>query len=179
MIKKHFSLRIGYQKGFTIVESLIGIFIVTLAITSATAMVQSSLQNVQIVRARAQASFLASEGIEYVRNLRDTEKLNGDVFLNGELGDFVRTCSSSGCSLDAIDGSYVSCTQLENCPLYLSDSGYGTNSSDYSTIFNRMIEVEEISIGGSNDEVKITSAVSFTVNNKTETVSLESHLMNF
>jgi type II secretory pathway pseudopilin PulG len=82
--------KIRNTKGFTIIETLIGLMILTTAIVSATSMLLGLMQsNKQIVKT-LQAHYLAQEGLEAVRNIRDTNWMHnldwkkGDVkFLGG------------------------------------------------------------------------------------------------
>lgn len=64
--------KIGNTKGFTLVETLIGLMILTMAIVAATSLLIGLIQsNRQIVKT-LQAHYLAQEGLEAVRNIRDT-----------------------------------------------------------------------------------------------------------
>ena len=59
------------NKGFTIVESLVAIIILVLAITGATAVVQTSLSSYIFSKDQIVSFYLAQEAFEQIRNLRD------------------------------------------------------------------------------------------------------------
>ena len=165
------------KAGFSLVESLVAISIVTLSITSATTIVQSSLQNASVVKARSTAVALANEGIEYARNLRDNGYLAGETFEEGSFGDFVSMCTS-GCSLDVLDQSTSYRVCNGDCPaLGLSDSGYRIGVGNPTT-FVRTITTNINQIEGENVEVSIMSEVVYRGSNRAETIALESYLLN-
>lgn len=65
------------KKGFTLVETLVAIFIITTAIAGAMAATQRSLQTSFYSRDQVVTFFLAEEAMEAIRNIRDTNfKLN-------------------------------------------------------------------------------------------------------
>lgn len=74
------------EKGFTLTEVMIAIMILTVAIVSATSLltglINSNKNNVKTL----QAYYLAQEGIEAVRNIRDTNWLYNKNWLEGDEG---------------------------------------------------------------------------------------------
>ncbi|MCC2630583.1 MAG: seg [Candidatus Paceibacter sp.] len=63
------------NKGFTLLETLIAIAILSVAIGSAFTVAQKSLSSSYLAKNQTAAFFLASEGIELVRNIRDNVAL--------------------------------------------------------------------------------------------------------
>jgi len=64
------------NSGFTLIEVIIGVMVLTIAIVSATSLLTSVIKtNVSNAR-HVQAYYLAQEGIEAVRNIRDTNWLH-------------------------------------------------------------------------------------------------------
>lgn len=74
------------EKGFSLTEVMIAIMILTVAIVSATSLltglINSNKNNVNTL----QAYYLAQEGIEAVRNIRDTNWLYNQNWLEGDKG---------------------------------------------------------------------------------------------
>ncbi len=66
-----------YQKssGFTLVETLIGLSIFTTSILALMAVLGSGIADTSYAKQKIVAGYLAQEGIEYARNLRDTTVL--------------------------------------------------------------------------------------------------------
>lgn len=63
------------NRGFTLAELLIAIFVLTSGIIGAYIMIQNSIAVATNAKMRAMAAYLAQEGIEIVRNIRDTNFL--------------------------------------------------------------------------------------------------------
>ncbi len=63
--------------GFTLLEMIIALFIITVGIGGVVALINQSLIASQITASKLVASYLAQEGIELVRNIRDTNWLQG------------------------------------------------------------------------------------------------------
>lgn len=71
--------RIQKNKAFTLIETLIAISIFSLSILGLLSVLSSGISNTGYAKKKIIASYLAQEGIEYMRNLRDTFVLyNGD-----------------------------------------------------------------------------------------------------
>lgn len=68
------------QSGFTLTEVLIGIMILTVAIVSATNLLVGLIQTNQNNVVTLQAYYLAQEGVEGVRNIRDTNWMHNADF---------------------------------------------------------------------------------------------------
>lgn len=63
------------NKGFTLVETLVAISIFTVSLLGIMSVLASGISNTSYAKQKMVASYLAQEGIEYVRNMRDTAVL--------------------------------------------------------------------------------------------------------
>lgn len=91
--------KLRLQKGFTLVETLVAIFILSLAIAGAMTAVQLGLQSSYYARDQIVAFYLGEEAIENVRNIRDQNWNTGqDSWLHG-----IDDCIGDGvlCRVDA------------------------------------------------------------------------------
>lgn len=79
MNKKMFKIR--NEKGFSLIEVMIGMTILTIAIVAATSILISLINSNKNITRTLQAYNLAQEGIEAVRNIRDTNWLNNLNYL--------------------------------------------------------------------------------------------------
>ena len=68
-------LNVKMNKGFTILEAIAAIFVMTVGVLGAYAVVQQIIVYNSISSSRLTAAYLAQEGIEIVRNIRDTNWL--------------------------------------------------------------------------------------------------------
>jgi Tfp pilus assembly protein PilV len=115
--------------GFTLVETLVAISIFTMSILGLMSILASGISNTTYAKQKMVASYLAQEGIEYVRNLRDTSVLydvagaqhGWDAFkppraisypVNSDFSGFVRNVSIATINSDEVKiTSDVSWTQ--------------------------------------------------------------------
>jgi Tfp pilus assembly protein PilV len=65
------------NKSFTLIETITAIFILTTGILALSSLISYFISASSISSQRLVAAYLAQEGIEIVRNLRDTNLLNG------------------------------------------------------------------------------------------------------
>src|SRR3989344_9269694 len=68
------------QAGFTLVETLVAVMILGLGLMATYSVINANLNSASLVRENYIATGLAQEGIEVIRNLRDTEWLTGVAF---------------------------------------------------------------------------------------------------
>lgn len=115
------------SKSFTLIEMIVAIFLVTLGAGAAFNVIQSTTSFTAITSAQLTASYLAQEGIEIVRNIRDGNWLeqrtvpatswddgisvDSNYALDYQSGSF----PDAGCSLGAegflkYDGNFFNCT---------------------------------------------------------------------
>ncbi len=190
------SRRLG--RGFTLIETLVAIAIVALAVvgplyTADRAAVAAQLSNEELT-----ASYLAQEGIEYVRALRDNAYLSTynayrntpganipaiawNAFLNTNP---VSSCRTGTCSYDPIAGQLSVCTG--SCQeLYLADGYYTTESGLANaawTPYTRSIQVQNITPAPPTDaqgnpvDVQAVSTVTWDFHGTPHTVSIAEDL---
>lgn len=115
------------RRGFTIIELVIAIFLLTVGTGAAVAVIQSTTGFSAVASSQLTASYLAQEGIEIIRNQRDSNWLaqtgnpglawdNGISAANDYRLDYKsRAFPDVGCSLGAgnflkYDGSFYNCS---------------------------------------------------------------------
>src|SRR4051812_33502088 len=112
------------QKGFTLVETLVAIAILTLAISGAYTAVQTGLSSSAFTRDEVIAYNLAEEEVETIRNVRDENGLRGQFWLAGIAQTSSDPCYfGHACVADAVANSIVPCqTDANSCPLVNYDT---------------------------------------------------------
>jgi type IV pilus modification protein PilV len=172
-----------YKRGFTLIEVLTALFIVAIGLSSVFGVINRVLNSTSNSVNRMTASYLAQEGVEIVRNIRDSNWLadrSGDTWTNNmRVGN-----SSEG---DYNDSSLIDYTDR---PLEISHDGFYENSrytqeewdssggsiSGYSqSIFKRRITVTTIDSSTIRVEVKIE----WEEKNKNYNVIVEEELNNW
>jgi hypothetical protein len=134
--------------------------------------------------AKRKISHLAQEGVEYLRNIRDTYVLYGGSNGWSNFKDKLAPCNPDGecgfdSSLPVTDNNAVfKCSQHFNfCDLFLDNGNYNTNSSGNGSGFTRTVFMDMAGLG--QDEVKIFSTVSWTQGTVSYSVTLTENIFNW
>jgi prepilin-type N-terminal cleavage/methylation domain-containing protein len=178
------------HRAFTLIETMVAVTILTLAIAGPLFTASRAIVAAQNARDQLTASYLAQEGIEYVRMMRDDAYLNSyNIHRNDGVNvsvaawtDFltsVTQCNATtnpthACTLDLSGLSSQFCLFRSTCtPLYLVNGVY-TQQSDGSVQkhFTRTIQVIAVS---ASDE-RIVSTVIWSFHNIPYTVMVTDHL---
>jgi len=70
-----FYIPYSIKRGFTILEVIVAIFVLTVAVGGSFVLIQQTLIAASLAQSKLAAHYLAQEGIEIVRNIRDTNWL--------------------------------------------------------------------------------------------------------
>lgn len=143
------------KKGFTIVESLASIAILVTAIIGTMSAVQTGISSYIFSKDQITAFYLAQEGFEQIRNLRDQTSIwNRDnepdrPWLYGISASSDDPCYfGNACTIDAITSppTLTKCSAPGSCPaLRQSSTGFfGYNSSWSQTNFRREIVLTRV-----------------------------------
>ncbi len=176
--------------GFTLVELLVAISILSIAILATFTAISNNLRSSNFSQDQTTAYFLADEGIEFVRNWRDTNGIanthayatGGNVlWLTGLAQASGDPCYGTGkfCTVDVSQNLVSTCSSdASSCPLLHRDtlSGlYGYTSSWSNTNFKRSISI----VVNSATEVTVSSIITWTTNGVTKTYTLSEVLENW
>lgn len=179
--------------GFTLIETLVAVSIFTVSVIALITVLANSISDTNYAKRKLDATYLAQEGIEYARNMRDTYLLYPPAATVG-WDDFkvklspCDTATSGSCYFDEqalnftdqsqpiIDVSVNACP-LSVCPnlLYNSVTGKYNYSTGVDSGFQRKLYITNIN----NNEIQIVSTVSFLENNNTYEVKLSENLFNW
>lgn len=131
--------------GFTLVETLIAISILVLGVTGAFSAANSGMTSALYSKDQITSFYLAQEGIEQIRNLRDKNGLTGNNWLNG-IANSGSPCEFGNlCYVDALN-SAVPLTRCSGaCPtLRLNNNGFYTYDSGTTTKFRREVLITSV-----------------------------------
>jgi Tfp pilus assembly protein PilV len=128
------------KTGFTLVETLIAIFILVLSVTGPMSVAQNSLKASFLARDQISAFYLAQDAIEYLKNEKDTnmiKKISDDtqeIFSS----NYMTNCSIKPCAIDTTrSSSAVSTCPSGSCAPLCFDQvtqNYKTSGSSCSTL---------------------------------------------
>ena len=137
------------NQGFTLVETLVAISIFTMSILGLMSVLASGISNTNYAQQKMTATYLAQEGIEYVRNKRDTSVL----YHNG--------------------GSQAGWNNFKNDPNIDNITPPPPSDTNFSRI------IQKTTIPGNPNEVKISSTVSWTQGSGNYNIVFSENLFNW
>lgn len=170
------------NNGFTLIETLVGLMIFLSVVTVLVAVSGNVLSDINASRQKISAQYLAEEGIEYTRHVRDSYVIQNqtDPTLSWTTfrDNILNKCNGGQtCDFNVLSGSMIS-----NPPgnmTYNTDSGYtGRNQSiSNEARYNRLIEMEELrSFDPNIVSVLVTATVSWEYNGIPDSVALKNVL---
>ncbi|MBX4198988.1 prepilin-type N-terminal cleavage/methylation domain-containing protein [Candidatus Parcubacteria bacterium] len=146
------------NRGFTLIETLIAISILVMAVTGAFAAAQNGISSATFSKDQIVAFYLAEEGIEEIRNLRDQNGLAGVGWLAGIASSGSDPCYfGSVCMVDAVSSTdVISKCGLEagSCPVLKQDpdTGFFGYDSDWdNSPFRREVQIAEVTPGNTHE----------------------------
>ena len=194
------SKKIKNNKGFTLIEAMFAVFILTLATTSFMSIVASSLFSARYARDEITANYLLQEVIDYVRNDRDTNVLLQNTYTSGiAWNNFIqkyssKNCFNTGCYIDVFNTTSPystitsGCSDLvndndANCPYLYYDDNASEQFYTYDTTINGSIKTnfrrQLLLTLVNTDEVRVKVTVMWKNGNLSKKRSLETSLMKW
>ncbi len=171
--------------GFTLVETMVAIAILSMAILGTFTAVQTSLQDSSFAQDQVTAFYLVQEAVEYVRNVRDTNALHniatpGPSWLTGLSAVPSDPCYfGKVCTINALKETATTCLGgAGTCGILYEDpsSGvFGYNSAWTPTHFTREISLQKIS----DNEVIVNVTISWTSGRFSKSFTVQEDLFNW
>ena len=159
--------------GFTFIETLVAIAVLLLAVAAPLSIGSQGLTASRISKNQITALYMAQEGIEYVRYVRDTNSLEGQEWLQ----ELAPCTSTDGCRIDVPLGTIAACGGP--CPplrYQVSSGRYGYTTGWSGTPYSRTITiVEEVP----SQEAIVRVTVSWPDSRLTRTVTLGERIHNW
>lgn len=174
------------KNGFTLIETLVAIGIFAFSITALISITATGVFNTNFVKNKFTASYLAMEGAELVRNIRDTASIN-DRNWSAILGDPAILANCFDQNFCYIDGEeFVSVPEPELCPGDCPPLNYRASRASFNydpidgdnleSIFTRTINIVPV-VGA--QEVKVISRVTWQQGQDLRTVEYSFNLLNW
>jgi prepilin-type N-terminal cleavage/methylation domain-containing protein len=179
--------------GFTLVETLVALSILLVAVSGPISLIGDSLHKMYFARDETLAVNLAQEGIESVRQVRDTNMLSGSPWLTN-LSDGAYTADAGALVTnrgvivtggnDGGSGSLIPCgpTCLPQ-PVYLDATTglYRQQGGGARTQFTRVITISSTGLTAAEQafERRVTSDVIWKTGGTTGTVSAQEYIFSW
>ncbi len=201
--KKQRTVLKATRKSFTLVETMLAVTILSMAIIAPLSIASNSLTAATTGKDRLVAIALARDAIEYVRNLRDTNRLNGVSWLNGLdnnnciNGSNLSACNlcftANGCEVDSLQGDGASNLHgrgvggllKSQCTSPSCTDTYGLYAYFPSTYldskFTRWVVIQWVNDAArvANREVRVTATVTWKTIFSTKKVEIVEQLTNW
>lgn len=188
IIKKYFKNFGGrkdqHTQGFTLVETLVALMILLTAVVSVISLIGDSLHKMYYARDEVLAVNLAQEGIEMVRQVRDTNMLGGSAWLTN-LADGTYIIDVAGLLSGSAANGYVipcaGCTQIVYLDGVKGLYRQGTGAMYPATQFSRLVTISSIGLTAAelNYERKVTSVVTWKTGGSTGTATASEYLFEW
>ncbi len=173
------------KNGFTIVESLVAITILILAITGISSAIRTGISSYTLSRDQVIAFYLAQEGFEFIRNMRDENALNGRNWLYGIAADVNDPChfgiapNQNVCTVDPVLSAVpIRCGVPGSCPILRQDGTnlfYGYDPTWNATKFRRQIILSQINA----NEISVTVTVDWVHGQTSKQFRAQENLLNW
>lgn len=166
-----------HEKGFTILEVVLAIFILTCGVVGAFALIQQTLSSIAVLQAKLTASYLTQEGIEIAKNIRDSnwleQRVDSSVLWDDGLAEGNWQVDFKNQILPYDSQGYF---------LNIDSSGFYSYSLGSATVFKRKISFSEktdLDGDGKPDKMKISVEVNWEERGRTHTVEAIDYLYNW
>ncbi len=189
MIKNHMR---SAKSGFTLIEALVAISVLLVSIVGPMSIAQSGIQNSIFAKDQITAFYIAQEGVEIIRAIRDENALNDRPWLTGipiNTGGVGADCARpaappvpAGCGIDIENLNFIDCAGAA-CNIFYDENGltpgsqrgiYGHDSNDAQTIFTRSIHITNVGAG----EVTIDTTVTWLSRGATRNITVQSRMFD-
>ena len=106
--------RVNPLRGFTLVESMVAISILSLAVTGPLLIAQKGVGSAIYARDQITAFYLAQEAVEYIRNVRDSNRIEEVPWLSS-LGECSVVSGTERCHIDAQHSDFKTVDAITSC----------------------------------------------------------------
>ncbi|MBT3282826.1 type II secretion system protein [bacterium] len=166
------NLRKTKNRGFTLIEALVAIAILTISIAGPITIASRGLASAVFARDQITAFYLAQEAVEFIRNKRDGNNLEDNPWTDGLTG----CLDGKVCTIDSKNNEINECIG-GTCPVLKYDDStafYSYDSGDDSN-FTREVRMTTINV----KEIAITTTLSWSSGSITKSFTVKEHILDW
>lgn len=167
-------MKIFSNRAFTLIETLVAITVLLISLVGPLTLAAQALKSAYYARDEVTAFYLAQEGLEYVRAVRDQNYLANpqEPWLTG-----ITDCVSASCNVDFLNFSHTLCPNGV-CPALLIDqNGFFNTQSGTPSNFTRTLTLTPIT--GMPDEMESSVTISWTSAGINRSFQVSEYLFNW
>lgn len=169
-----------HTAGFTLIETLVAIVILIFSVSGALAAARSGVLTGTYAKDELTAIYLAEEGIEQIRNMRDENALKSQNWLTGIASVSTDPCYfGRSCIVDAPNNTVTACSGAHaTCPVLRQDAStgfYGYTGAWTATVFTRSVTLTSINA----NEVQIASTITWSKGDIAHSFVIRENIMNW
>ena len=162
------------MKGFTLLETMVAVSILAAISVGSLTLISKSMQSASLSQNRLIASYLAQEGIELARNVRDSNWADNMYPVSVNWDDDLPDCVN--CEMDYTNNVLANAiTEAGDPYLKLDSNSFYNYSSGTNTIFKRHITLSSISA----EQKQVVSEVVWKYKGKDYNLAVETFLYNW
>lgn len=163
------------RSGFTLIETFVAITVLLVSLAGPLTLAAQALRSAYFARDEITAYYLAQEGLEYARAVRDQNYLASpqSPWLNG-----IADCVSATCQIDFPNFSHTICAQGVCQPLSFDPAtGLFQTKTGTASIYTRALTI--VPVANNSDEVKVSVTMTWFSGGINRTFTLSEHLFNW
>ncbi|MEK7063499.1 MAG: hypothetical protein AAB955_02290 [Patescibacteria group bacterium] len=157
---------------FTLLETLVAVAVLLMSLLGPFSIAQQSLKSAYYARDQVTAYYLAQEGLEFVRAIRDQNYLSGSSWLTG-----ISTCTAVQCTVDMPNFVYATCSGPCTALKVSAVGGLFNQANGTPSKFVRSVSL--MNVAGDPNQVIVTVTVSWISAGISRTFSLQERLFNW
>ena len=156
------------NKGFSLIEVIVSIAVITTALVTAMALISFSVSSIGLSKSKIIATNLAQEGLEIIRNIRDSNwlsyKRSPENWRDGlGIGDY------------RVQYNQLGLLGFSSTPLRIDSNGFYRYDADTDTLFYRKIIIDHIG----DNQIKAIAEITWQKKGKRHTIQVEDRLYNW
>lgn len=170
------------KKGFTLIETFVAISILLISLSGPLSIAAQALRSAYYARDEITAFYLAQEGLEYVRAVRDQNYLHSPAqpWLTGvdDCESPAGAASPPACQVDFPNFSHSVCVGGTCTPLLIDSNGLFNASTGNPSAFTRTLTITEVAANPTG-EVVVGVRVSWVSAGISRSFQLSEHLFDW
>ncbi len=156
------------EKGFTLIELMITIFVIAIGLIGVMTLIQNTLRSAFFVKSNLIASYLAQEGVELTRNVRDINWIDQEDWDEGlSDGDYVIDYNNN--YLSPYNGEFLN----------IDNNGFYSYESGDESKFKRKIAINQMIDVDGNEYLEVESGVFWSYQEEEYSIKAVSHMYNW